>query len=254
MINSSLEKQNNASPSEKKLLPQGRLQILDDLRGLAIFAMLIHHLFIMIEMFFPKITMPIIHAPYFEFIHFLFVAVFIGVSGICTNFSQRVISRAVQIIAAALAVTAASFFLFPDQPVYFGILSMFGFSMLIYGLFKKQMLKFSWKTQSVCFFLLFFVYYAVTVIAPPSELPYFLIFGFPERGFTSLDYFPLFPWIFLFFAAAALGRPIVSGAAPSGFYRAKIPFFGFFGRHTLWIYILHLPVFYGILWLISKLF
>lgn len=70
--------------------------------------------------------------------------------------------------------------------------------------------------------------------------------GLPDlTRFSSADYFPLVPWLFLFWCGlflAGLWRPR-AGLAP----RPLRPL-ACVGRHTLLVYMLHQPVIYGVLW------
>ena len=71
--------------------------------------------------------------------------------------------------------------------------------------------------------------------------------GLPDlTKFYSADYFPLIPWLFLFWCGlflARLWRPR-AGLAPRGLRPLALV-----GRHTLLVYMLHQPVLYGALWL-----
>lgn len=70
--------------------------------------------------------------------------------------------------------------------------------------------------------------------------------GFPYPGFASSDYFPIFPWCFVFAAGTILGRLAQEGRFPAFMYKRRIPFFSFLGQNALLIYVLHQPVIYGI--------
>ncbi|MDR0293445.1 MAG: DUF1624 domain-containing protein [Oscillospiraceae bacterium] len=82
---------------------------------------------------------------------------------------------------------------------------------------------------------------------------FFLLFSgvteWPE--IPSADYFPLIPWVFVFFFGVWLGGPIREERFPKRFYEMKVPFFPAVGRRTLLIYLLHQPVLYGILWVVE---
>ena len=75
--------------------------------------------------------------------------------------------------------------------------------------------------------------------------------GLPDlTRFSSADYFPILPWVFLFWCGlflARLWRPR-AGQAPA----ALQPLCAIGGR-TLLVYMLHQPVIYGILWLWTSL-
>ena len=75
--------------------------------------------------------------------------------------------------------------------------------------------------------------------------------GLLYPGFASSDYFPLFPHLGWFLLGAVLGRtayrdkktllPKVPAEA------APLRFFCWCGTHSLWIYLLHQPVIYGVI-------
>ncbi len=69
--------------------------------------------------------------------------------------------------------------------------------------------------------------------------------GFAAGG---VDYFPLLPWLFVFFAGSYLGIPFVRREMPGFFYRSHSRFLGRAGRYTIYIYLLHQPVLFGLLW------
>ena len=72
-------------------------------------------------------------------------------------------------------------------------------------------------------------------------------FGFPNESFFSTDYFALFPWLFLFLCGLFLYRLTKDKLPDWKFLKVKIPLFGFVGRHSLLIYLLHQPIIYAVL-------
>lgn len=74
--------------------------------------------------------------------------------------------------------------------------------------------------------------------------------GFPAPSFVSSDYFPLLPWLFLFWTGFYLYRlRPETPAVPD----IRLPGIGAIGRHSLMVYLLHQPVIYGLLALIFSL-
>lgn len=74
--------------------------------------------------------------------------------------------------------------------------------------------------------------------------------GFPAPSFVSSDYFPLLPWLFLFWAGFYLYRlRPETPAVPD----IRLPGIGAIGRRSLMVYLLHQPVIYGLLALIFSL-
>lgn len=72
--------------------------------------------------------------------------------------------------------------------------------------------------------------------------------GFYPFGFFSTDYFPLTPWLFLFWAGFYLHH-LAERTAQSlrPLRRSVCPPLGWLGRNSLMLYLLHQPVIYGVL-------
>ena len=70
--------------------------------------------------------------------------------------------------------------------------------------------------------------------------------GFPSEDFYSSDYFPVFPWIFLFFFGVFLGEFLRYKGVFEWMSRKRPGTLAFLGRHSLCIYLLHQPVLYGV--------
>ena len=71
-------------------------------------------------------------------------------------------------------------------------------------------------------------------------------FGFLPKSFFSTDYFPLLPWLFLFWAGWFLHR-LLGRERLGPLRRSVCPPLGWMGRHSLIIYLLHQPVILGVL-------
>ena len=71
-------------------------------------------------------------------------------------------------------------------------------------------------------------------------------------GFYSADYFPLWPWFFLFLTGAQLARALLELREPGEWTRRRFPGpVSFIGRHSLVIYTAHQLVLYPAAWAIS---
>ena len=70
--------------------------------------------------------------------------------------------------------------------------------------------------------------------------------GFYPEGFFSTDYFPLVPWLFLFWVGFFLHH-LVGRERMEPLRRSICPALGWLGRHSLVVYLLHQPVLYGVL-------
>ena len=76
----------------------------------------------------------------------------------------------------------------------------------------------------------------------PVSIGFLFPLGLVAPGFFSADYFPLFPWLFVFLMGTYLGGPMKAGRFPAFFYKISPGFFGAVGRHALIVYLLHQPV------------
>ena len=78
-------------------------------------------------------------------------------------------------------------------------------------------------------------------------MPQFLFpLGIVYKGFHSADYYPLIPWFFLFMAGTFAGRFLVGDKTPAFMKNTRVRPLAFLGRHTLVIYLVHVPVLMGI--------
>ena len=258
------------APEDAVRRPSARIALLDELRGFAIFCMMFHHCLIAFQTFgldrmlFSYNLAPLLDSLWLEWVRLPFVMAFLLISGICCNFSHSNIKRGLITLGAAMLVTLAAELV--DMHIFFGVLHLFGFCMLIGGLLLKPIQK---APAWVGFLLLglSFLLYSVphhqfglpgitfgTLPDALYETRWLFWLGFP--GFDHVpyaDYFPLIPWCFVFFAGMIFGAVITKKGWPDWTVRSHSRFFAFIGRHSLIFYLAHMPIFFGLFWLISQL-
>lgn len=233
-----------------------RVAILDILRGTALVGMIIHHTLVSYEIVFQK-SVDILYTAAFSAVQLLFVSIFLLVSGICTNYSKNVLKRGVIVFLAGMLLTVATCFVLPafniyGLNIYFGILHMFGLSMILYALFKKLLNKIPTVVGIIVSVMLFALYYAFYLTQPTSNSWFLLIFGIlPEQMLYYGDYYPLFPFFFMFLAGTFIGKLIKQNKFPSWFYSVRCPVLEFVGKNSLLVYVLHQPIIFPIMILIS---
>ncbi len=226
-----------------------RIQLIDGLRGLAVVLMVIHH-FLYDMVYFLGAPTWLFSNPVFDVLHFIFAGLFILLSGVSSRFSRSNVNRGLKVIGIAILFTIVTYLI--DMPIIFGVLHLLGVCMLLYGLTHKLWEKCTglWL-PIVCIILTAVTKWATENIVIESKWLWML--GWPYDGFVSFDYFPLFPWIFIFLLGTYLGGIIRENKMPNWFYTAKMPVFPAIGRHSLIIYIVHQPILYVITMLIKML-
>ena len=243
-----------------------RIHALDEIRGFAVFCMIFYHAFYSMAYLFSidwGETLLLFFMPLEPF----FAGLFILISGISSDFSRANLKRGVKLFFIAMLVSGITIVLFEDQRILFGILHMLSISMIVFGLFQKQFEQIETKIGLIVCAALFVLTIPVNQgffgIAPfggisiPKtlyQLDFLYPFGIYNHKFYSSDYFPLFPWMFLFLFGTFLGRCFQRGCYPSWMNRSNLPVFSFLGRHALFCYLLHQPVIYGVLWIIELFF
>ena len=190
--------------------------------------------------------------PVFNVLHYIFAGCFILLSGVSSRFSRSNLRRGGILLLIALALTAVTWlgdFLgekllggAPGVLIVCGVLHMLAVCMLFYGFTHRF-----WDRLPDWVMILFCALATVLTARLANGVlidgPGWLFpFGFIAEGFYSADYFPLFPWLFVFLFGTWLGEKIRAGKLPEGFYTYRVPFFPAVGRHALLIYILHQPV------------
>lgn len=86
----------------------------------------------------------------------------------------------------------------------------------------------------------------VLLLIPLSSNSILVWFGLQETGTFAVDYFPLNPWLGIFFICLAISSQIYPDGKP--LFNFKWPErWLWFGRNTLIIYVIHQPILIGIL-------
>lgn len=248
-------RENRTAKMDKRL--NGRVWLLDEIRGVAILLMVLYHTgYDLVAIF--GLDFPFFFSRGLNFVRDLMAGTFILLAGCACRFSRNNLQRGLSVFLFGMAMTAVTLLIIPEQRILFGILHLLGLSMILFPFLRRALDKlpplWGFLLFTALFLLLFRVPAGQVLGLPLPSAPYELRFlfplGFPAPAFYSSDYFPIVPWMFLFFAGSYAGIPIKAGRFPSFFYRQHSEPLCFIGRHTLWIYVLHQPIIYGLLSLI----
>ncbi|ABN06523.1 protein of unknown function DUF1624 [Methanocorpusculum labreanum Z] len=233
---------------------------LDAARGIALILMILYHILFCLYFFgtglvpwFDPYTMS--GAP----IAFLFIVI-AGISLVLSTgretspvkAAKKLVIRSLYLLCIAAVITIVTWIVYPEETVVFGILHLIGVATILAIPFVVMKVK---PYVPLVFGLI------CIVLSPFVSMlrgPAFLIpFGITYNGFATLDYEPLIPWFGVVLLGVALGQVIYKGGVRRGILtrlgempRVLAPLC-FIGRHTLIIYIVHVPIIIGVLFLLG---
>lgn len=240
--------------SGEKIGRHNRVAVLDTLRGFSMLYVMLYHLLYDL-IFFGGMSIPFFFTDTMEIIHRFFLVILFSVSGICAGFSSNVLKRGAVLYLLGEALTLVTAAFVPNETIVFGVLSCFGMTMLIYGVISPVLKKLPNALIFAAFAVLaviftdfyrtdsLFLVFGRIPLDVPNDIPWLYPIGITSSDFRSADYFPLVPYGFIFLAGTALSDLVKNGGLPKFCYTAKIPIVNFCGKYSLWLYIIHQPIF-----------
>ena len=225
-----------------------RIWELDALRGVCILCVIVVHFLFDLSFFGGlDLTLP---AGY-VFIQEYGGAIFVVLSGVCVTLGSKSVRRGLIVFACGMLITAVTYGMYrlgmsgADVVVKFGVLHLLGVCMLVYPAFKKL----PPAALALLGLAIAITGYAIRGVVVPQHWLFPL--GLTYEGFTSSDYFPLFPQLGYFLIGAAIGKTAYREKRtflPGAFQQTPVArFFCWCGRQSLFIYLLHQPIVYGLL-------
>ncbi|WP_417686374.1 heparan-alpha-glucosaminide N-acetyltransferase [Roseibium sp.] len=233
-----------------------RILALDALRGIAVVAMVIYHLSWDLS-WFGHVEWNVAGGAGWRAFAALIAGTFLFVAGISLSLAHHdairwgpFLKREAVIVAAAAAVSVATFFAFGDTFVRFGILHAIAAASLIALPFTRLPAIFAAAAAA----------FAATLPLWASghvfDGQWLLWTGLGQPTYGAVDYVPLAPWSGATLLGVAVGKILIAhpdrakasneqltGPAGRGIRLA--------GRHSLAIYLLHQPLLYGLFWGLS---
>lgn len=235
-----------------------RIWEVDALRGLMILCVPIAH-----ALYCGEAMLGLFHLPGWlgTFLFAYAGSLFVLLSGLSATLGSRSFRRGLIVFCCGMLLTVGSMLAarwgLVDRTfiIRFGVLHLLGTCMMLYPLLKRLPTPVLILFGAVCVGLGFW-FETLTV-----EAGWLYPFGLCRRGFSSGDYFPIFPQLGWFCFGVVLGRLCYPEK------RTLLPrvnedmwllrFLRFCGRHSLLIFVTHLPivggVMYGLAWLMGRL-
>lgn len=236
---------------------------LDELRGVALISMLIYHIIFQSTVV-GCIGTDILYRPVSIFFQLVAQILFISIAGISTYISRNNLKRGIKILSCAIVITVVTYVVMPENRILFGILHFLGTMMILYWLILYRLTYLPAipmiGINGILFFILHFTRIGDKIyiflqgsLQSIIARKWLRFLGLPDANFVSSDYFPIFPWIFLFLFGVFLGKYIKENEEKFLIDREPIFWLSFVGRYTLFIYMIHIPIIWGILFGIKAL-
>jgi len=255
--------------SEKNRDRPGRWPELDFVRGLAVLGMIFYHLLFDLGYFYqlPFFTV-LLTSPAVQFLQILIGGSFIFISGLsaAVRFYQAeqqhessailqkmILKRSLNIGFAALVITIVTLVLFARTAVYFGILHFLAAASVI-SLRWRQ----SKGDPQLVLFALCLIIIGWWLNQLDNGFWWSMPLGWSSDTFTSLDYYPLLPWLGVFLLGIAVAKMwyIPHRALGKDSWLTNICFkpVNLLGRQALLVYLLHQPLlFLGLRFLLGPM-
>lgn len=232
-----------------------RYLLIDGIRGLTIISMVVYHFLYDVYIVYAK--NPDWHLQ--SHIHiwqqsicwtFIFVAGFVWQLGQKNN-----LRRGIFLNICGFIISLITWKVTPATAIWFGILNFMGCAVLFMIPLRKIMRKVPPVTGAVVSFIAFIFFMNVQrgylgigklkLLMLPGALYRMKVltpFGFPYPEFVSSDYFPMLPWLFLFFAGFFTYFIFEKQDLWKEIAYKKIPVLSGIGQKTIWIYLIHQPM------------
>lgn len=239
-----------------------RYRLLDNIRGICLISMILYHgIWDLVYIF--GVDIPWYESD-FAFIWQQSICwTFILLSGFCWPFSRNKFKRGLLVLGCSVVISLVTLIFMPDSKILFGILSLIGSAMLLMIPLDKLYTRVNpFIGLIICFTLFLFTgnindeslgFFGRELIELPGELysnMFTAYLGFPFKGFSSSDYFPILPWIFLYQTGYFLHQIFVKRNWLEKISDISFKPLVWLGKNSLIVYMIHQPVVYGVLWLV----
>lgn len=246
----------------KHVTKKDHFAFLDAARGFAILLMFIYHFCYDLN-YYGYIQQNFNYDEFWINFRLIIVTLFLLIMGISLYLAsyrglhkKRFQQRLILLIFYASLVSISSWMMYPKAMVFFGILHFIAVASIL-GLVFVRLDKINLGIINL------FLGIALIAVSQTIKHPFFdqsLLqwFGLMTKLPITVDYVPLLPWFGVVLIGVYLGQ-LLAQLPPDSFFvhwqsrdpGSKLLILG--GRYSLHIYILHQPLFLGILYIISKI-
>jgi uncharacterized membrane protein len=243
-----------AAPSSEAPPSRSRLEFVDLARGIALLAMFAFHFaYDLADFGLTDVDVP--NEPGWRLFARLIAGSFLALVGVSLVLATRrglnrraFLKRLAMVAGAAALVTLGTYFAMPSSFIFFGILHHVAVASVLALPFLRLPLPAVAGAAAIAFALPRFVAY------PLLDEPWLAWLGFSRAPLVSADFVPVFPWFGCVLTGIVLARlalPRIEGSALADWQAKTLPsrLVVWGGRHSLLVYLVHQPVFIGLLML-----
>lgn len=242
-----------------------RVYWIDLLRGITIISMVLYHAtWDMVYIFHTRFSW--FDAIWGNLWQLSICITFIMLAGFSFHFDRHPLKRGLLVFVCGWIIFVFTSIFMPEDRILFGILTFLGFSIVILSFIERIVVKIPSYIgifgSILGFFLLqnidhtYLGIEGIYTIKLPSFLYQYRVlsfFGFPDPMFKSSDYFPFFPWFFIFLIGYYVYFLWDEQQKKYDFKSSFLPGLQWIGKKSLLIYMLHQPIIYVFLYFIYKI-
>ena len=236
---------------------KNHFEILDVSRGFAILLMFIYHFSYDLN-YYGFIQQNFTEDAFWINFRIVIVSLFLLIMGISLYLScyrglskKRFQRRLLLLIFYSFLVSFSSWILYPKAMIFFGILHFITIASVL-GLLFIRLGKINLLLGTLLILLSQFIEHAI------FDQPYLQWFGLMTKLPVSVDYVPLLPWFGVVLIGIYLGQIFTQLPGDAPLKKRKMAnksgkMLALTGRYSLHIYMLHQPLFLGILYIITQI-
>ena len=244
----------SASPARPVAATAGRLDVIDAARGAAVGLMVIYHLCWDLS-YFGFVQFDLLTNPWWLAFRTLILGSFLAIAGFVQVLAHGEGVRPVPflrrlglLVASAAAITLASWLVFPDSYIFFGVLHCLALASVLTLGIQRLPVPLILAAAGFCIV-------APALFAQPLfDRPWLYWLGLVTEVPVSNDYVPILPWFGVTLLGVAAGRVVavdLDNRLPAVTWRSSRPAektLCWSGRHSLLVYLVHQPVLLGLLY------
>jgi uncharacterized membrane protein len=226
----------------------------DASRGLAVIMMLVSNFITDLQFFanYAKYEM------FWQLFAIITAAIFVFLVGLSLNISHsrakkegklrfsKFLSRGTFIFALGAVITVVTYFFLGTDYVRFGVLHLIGLSIILAYPFLNL-------RKGVSLVSGIAIVSAGLLLSTHTFNTSIYFLGMTSADFSSVDYFPIFPWFGVVLFGLYFGKRLYKGGERNfALKQGKgFPALQLLGRNSLLVYFIHQPIFIGILYLLG---